>query len=128
MILIDGNVGSGSQQQWISRNSEWGSWTGANWNMVFLGVSNPPEGEWPNPAYTKIDRVPIVREKPFLLVDAAGNYSVRIPALRTDSSGITWRAGDDPGQVHPDRPVSTSPGRIATRPRPSMPSCPRERI
>jgi hypothetical protein len=22
--LIDGNVGSGTQQQWISRNSEWG--------------------------------------------------------------------------------------------------------
>ncbi len=37
-LLIDGNVGAGPQQQWISRNSEWGSWTGANWNMVFVGV------------------------------------------------------------------------------------------
>ena len=36
--LVDGNVNSGTQQQWISRNSEWGSWTGANWNMVFVGV------------------------------------------------------------------------------------------
>ena len=24
-----------SQQQWISRNCDWKSWTGANWNMVF---------------------------------------------------------------------------------------------
>jgi hypothetical protein len=32
--LIDGNVGAGPQQQWISRNSEWGSWTGANWNLA----------------------------------------------------------------------------------------------
>ncbi len=40
--LIDGNVDSGSQQQWISRNSEWHSWTGANWNMVFVGVKDPP--------------------------------------------------------------------------------------
>lgn len=36
--LIDGNVGAGPQQQWISRNTEWGSWSGANWNMVFVGV------------------------------------------------------------------------------------------
>jgi hypothetical protein len=99
--LIDGNVGSGSQQQWISRNTEWHSWTGANWNMVFVGVVNPPEGEWPVPPYTKIAQVPIVREKPFLQVDAAGNYSVRVPALRTNSSGITWRAGTTPGQSIP---------------------------
>jgi hypothetical protein len=96
--LIDGNVDSGSQQQWISRNTEWRSWTGSNWNMVFVGAVNPPEGEWPAPPYTKIARVPVVREKPFLQVDAAGHYSVRVPALRTDSSGITWRDGTTPGQ------------------------------
>src|SRR6266576_5589229 len=28
--LVDGNVDSGSQQQWISRNCDWTSWTGAN--------------------------------------------------------------------------------------------------
>ena len=39
--LVDGNVDSGSQQQWISRDSEWKSWTGSNWNMVFVGVNNP---------------------------------------------------------------------------------------
>lgn len=99
--LIDGSVDSGSQQQWISRNTEWRSWTGANWNMVFVGVVNPPAGEWPNPPYTKIARVPIVREKPFLQVDASGNYSVRVPALRTDSSGITWRGGATPGRSIP---------------------------
>lgn len=96
--LIDGNVGAGPQQQWISRNSEWGSWTGANWNMVFVGVPKPPAGEWPVPPYTKIAETPIVREKPFLQVDAEGNYSVRVPALRTNSSGITWHAGSTPGE------------------------------
>jgi hypothetical protein len=99
--LIDGNVGAGPQQQWISRNSEWGSWTGANWNMVFVGVVNPPVGEWPTPPYTKVAQVPIVREKPFLQVDASGNYSVRVPSLRTNSSGITWRAGSTPGKTIP---------------------------
>jgi hypothetical protein len=99
--VVDGNVGAGPQQQWISRNSEWGSWTGSNWNMVFVGVPKPPMGEWPSPPYTKIAVTPVVREKPFLQVDAAGNYSVRVPALRRDSSGITWRGGSTAGESIP---------------------------
>ena len=99
--LIDGNVDAGPQQQWISRNSEWGSWTGSNWNMVFVGIPNPPAGEWPKPPYTKVERTPIVREKPFLEVDAKGNWSVRVPALRTDSHGVTWHGGSTPGRSVP---------------------------
>ena len=109
--LVDGNVGSGSQQQWISRNSEWGSWTGANWNMVFVGVPNSPPGEWPNPPYTKVALTPIVREKPFLQVDAQGNYSVRVPSLVTNTAGITWHGGSTPGKSIPiDRFYIAHPG------------------
>jgi hypothetical protein len=99
--VVDCNVGAGPQQQWISRNSEWGSWTGANWNMVFVGVPHPPAGSWPAPPYTKIDETPVVREKPFLEVDGAGRYSVRVPKLRHDSAGITWHAGATPGRSIP---------------------------
>ena len=99
--LIDGNVDSGSQQQWISRNSEWRSWTGSNWNMVFVGVVHAPTGEWPEPPYTTIARTPVVREEPFLQVDQAGNYSVRVPSLRANSAGITWPAGSTPGKSIP---------------------------
>jgi hypothetical protein len=99
--LVDGSVDSGSQQQWISRNSEWGSWTGSNWNMVFVGVVKPPVGEWPEPPYTKVAETPVVREKPFLQVDAAGSYSVRVPSLRSNSSGITWHGGPTPGRTIP---------------------------
>jgi hypothetical protein len=99
--LVDGNVGSGTQQQWISRNSEWGSWTGANWNMVFVGVPKPPEGDWPKPPYTKVALTPVVREKPFLEVDAKGRWSVRVPSLAHDSAGITWRGGSTPGKSIP---------------------------
>jgi hypothetical protein len=105
--LVDGNVDSGSQQQWISRNSEWGSWTGSNWNMVFVGVVKPPTGEWPKPPYTKVGETPVVREKPFLQVDAAGSYSVRVPSLRTNSSGITWHGGATPGET-PGRTIPIS--------------------
>jgi hypothetical protein len=99
--LVDGTVAAGPQQQWISRNTEWGSWTGSNWNMVFVGVVNPPPGQWPSPPYTTVARVPVVREKPFLQVDAGGRYSVRVPSLRRDSRGITWRGGATPGRSIP---------------------------
>jgi hypothetical protein len=99
--LVDGKVDSGTQQQWISRNCSWGSWTGSNWNMVFVGVTPVPEGDWPSPPYTKVATTPVIREKPFLEVDKAGNYSVRVPSLRTDSVGITWRPGSTPGRSIP---------------------------
>jgi hypothetical protein len=99
--LIDGNVDSGSQQQWISRNCDWKSWTGANWNMVFVGVVHPPEGAWPSPPYTKVAHTPVVREKPFLQVNAAGEFSVRVPELHRDSFGITWRGGKTAGETIP---------------------------
>ena len=86
--LVDGNVDSGSQQQWISRNSEWKSWTGSNWNMVFVGVPHPPDGDWPQPPYTKVAETPVVREKPFLQVDEKGKWSVCVPGLRDKSVGI----------------------------------------
>jgi hypothetical protein len=99
--LVDGNVDSGSQQQWISRNCDWKSWTGSNWNMVFVGVVHPPEGAWPSPPYTTVAHTPVVREKPFLQVNAAGEFSVRVPDLRSDSVGITWRGGETPGETIP---------------------------
>jgi hypothetical protein len=99
--LVDGNVDSGSQQQWISRNCDWKSWTGSNWNMVFVGVVHPPEGSWPVPPYTKVELTPVVREKPFLQVNAAGEFSVRVPELRNDSIGITWHSGETAGETIP---------------------------
>ena len=96
--LIDGNVDSGPQQQWISRNAEWKSWTGANWNMVFVGVRNPPSGEWPKPTYTKVAKTPVSREKPFLTIDRSSHWMVRVPSLMQQTAGISWRAGSTPGR------------------------------
>ena len=102
-ILVDGNVNSGTQQQWIARNSQWGSWSGSNWNMVFVGDTNAPAGNWPSPPYTKIGTTPIVREKPYLQIDGSGNYFVRVPSLKTNSSGYDWAGGSTPGT---DMPIS----------------------
>ena len=98
---IDGTVDSGTQQQWFARNTEWGRWTGANWNMVFVGDAHAPADTWPEPPNTVAATTPVVREKPFLEVDAAGRYSVRVPALARDSTGITWRSGATPGRSIP---------------------------
>lgn len=45
---VDGNVNSGSQQQWFSRNSAFGGWTGGVWNMAFVGVNGEglPQNSW----------------------------------------------------------------------------------
>ena len=91
-VLVDGTVDSATQQQWISRNSEWARWTGSNWNMVFVGVPQAPAGAFPEPGkrYTTVAQTPLVREKPYLFVDAKGQFSVRMPALRNNSSGVSW--------------------------------------
>ncbi len=103
-VRVDGQVNSATQQQWLSRNSEWASWTGSNWNMVFVGVPHPPAGDFPTPGqrFTKIAKTPLVREKPFLFVEKDGGYAVRVPSLRRDSVGISWDNGVfTPGKTLP---------------------------
>ncbi|MEU6289778.1 RICIN domain-containing protein [Streptomyces sp. NPDC046988] len=94
---IDGQVRSGTQQQWLTRNSQLGSWTGSNWNMVFVGSQGVPGNTFPNPPYTTVGQTPTVREKPFLYVDAAGAYRVFVPALRANSTATTWANGNAAG-------------------------------
>jgi hypothetical protein len=101
---VDGQVRSGSQQQFLTRNSQMGSWSGSNWNMVFVGDQGAPANSFPSPPYTTVGSTPVVREKPFLYVDTNGNYQVFVPALRTNSSGITWANGSPAGE---SLPIST---------------------
>jgi hypothetical protein len=99
---IDGQVNSGSQQQWFSRNAEWGSWKGGSWNMVFVGTVEPPAGHWPESPYTVIEKTPVIREKPYLFIDERGDYFVMVPALATTGTrGTTWSAGPTSGTPVP---------------------------
>ncbi len=99
--VIDGQVRPGTQQQWLSRNTEWGGWTGANWNMVFVGDGRPPSGAFPHPPYTVVDRAPVTREKPFLYIDGSGAYQVFVPAARSNTRGTTWAHGTPAGSSVP---------------------------
>ncbi|TIC78928.1 adenylyl cyclase [Nocardioides sp. GY 10127] len=85
---------NGSQQQWLTRNSEVGVWTNGVWNQVFAGtVGAPSEATFPTDPYTTLDTTPLSREKPFLYVDDAGSWQVRVPDARSDSRGTDWSDG-----------------------------------
>jgi hypothetical protein len=93
---------NGSQQQWLIRNSQIGGWSNAVWNQVFAGVAGAPTDEaFPNPPYTTLGTTPISREKPYLFVDAQGNFNVRVPSAHTNTTGITWAGGMTAGRTIP---------------------------
>ncbi len=99
---IEGLVESGSQQQWMSRNCNWTQWNTMNWNMVFLGSVPVPAGTWPGSAdsdgaITDGGRTPVVREKPFLVMDASDQLLVHVPRLKRNSQGVDWEGASPPG-------------------------------
>jgi hypothetical protein len=95
---IDGITINGSQQQWLTRDSELGgAWTNGVWNQVFSGVAGAPAESFPNPPYTTLPSSPVTREKPFLYVDDSGRYRVFVPALRHGTAGTTWVTGRQQG-------------------------------
>lgn len=99
--LVDGAVDCWSQQQWISRNSQWGSFAGQLWNQVFVGIpNNVPTGQWPAEANTVVNTTPIIREKPFLYLNG-NNYEVFVPSLRYNSAGISWANNQQAGTSIP---------------------------
>jgi hypothetical protein len=65
--------------------------------MVFVGDMQAPTPTWPHPPMTVVSATPVVREKPFLFVDATGHYFVMRPDLKTGSSGASWSGGNAPG-------------------------------
>ena len=103
---IDSVVRSKTQQQWLSRNDVWQTWSGQNWNMVFVGVSNPPSGSWPGSKFTVITNTPVIPEKPYLTMDGSGNF---VAKYRTESAD--QQRGNHLGQwtnawnIHPAQPI-----------------------
>ena len=93
---------NGSQQQWIIRNSKVTKWTNGVWNQVFSGVEGAPaETGFPNPPYTTVAQTPVSREKPYLFVDGAGRYNVRVPSAHMNTSGTSWGQDVTAGRTLP---------------------------
>ena len=101
-----GDVINGSQQQYLVRDSSVGSWSNGVWNQVFAGVTGAPAECFPAVKdgcgpYTTLVKNPASREKPYLYINAAGEWNVFVPAPRTDSSGTSWANGSTPGKGIP---------------------------
>ncbi len=102
---LNGTVENGSQQQYVTRNTDIGSWTNGVWNQVFCGDPGAPAQSFgttpvasggPEP-YTTLSTCPVTQEAPYLYTDSSGNYNVFVPSVQTNSSGPTWASGNTPG-------------------------------
>ena len=97
---LSGTVISGSQQQWLTRNSEVGGWSNAVWNQVFAGVRGAPAESFPTPPYTTLPTTPVSKERPYLYVED-DRWAVFVPSPRRDTTGVTWADGPTPGRSIP---------------------------
>ena len=107
-----GSVINGSQQQWVTRNSDLDGWSNGVWNQVFSGDPGAPAQNFGNGGvYTTLATSPVTEEEPFLYTDSQGNYNVFVPAVQHNSSGPTWTSGTEAGTSIPlSRFFVASPG------------------
>jgi len=93
-LHVTGKIQSGSQQQWCTRNSAIDNgWTGAVWNMAFVGTEGGepshcgPEG---GPPSVNIPETPVIAEKPFVTIGQDGRYSLVIPRVQKNRKGYDF--------------------------------------
>ncbi len=104
--ITGSNITSGSQQQFLVRNSQITGWSNGVWNQVFSGVVGAPAQCFPAASscggpYTTLASSPATREAPYLYTDASGNFNVFVPSVQTNISGTTWANGATPGSSLP---------------------------
>ncbi|HTJ72130.1 MAG TPA: ricin-type beta-trefoil lectin domain protein, partial [Actinospica sp.] len=99
--VVTGQVNSETQQQYLSRNDQFGSWTSSSWNMVYVGSTGAPAQSFPSPPDTNVGTTPTVDEKPYVYIDSSGNWDVFVPSTRTNSQGTSWSNGNTPGTSLP---------------------------
>ena len=88
---ITGAIHSGSQQQWLTRNTDMNHWEDGAWNMVFVGCNNAPAphfGQLNGPNYTTIESAPVIAEKPYIILED-DRYCLMIPRPEINKAGST---------------------------------------
>jgi hypothetical protein len=97
-------VVNGSQQQWVTRNSDLDGWSNSVWNQVFCGDPGAPAqsfGVTSGVQFTTLGTCPVTEEEPFLYTGSNGQDSVFVSAVRHNSSGPTWTSGTEAGTSIP---------------------------
>ena len=92
--LVTGKVSSGSQQQWFTRNTDFRSWQGSSYNMVFTGTSNAPTSTWSGSHFTTFATTERMAEKPFIYIEDY-NFKVCVPEYKENTVNTSWRDQDD---------------------------------
>ena len=96
------SITNGSQQQWVTRNSNLDGWSNGVWNQVFCGDNGAPAQNFGNGGvFTTLATCPVTEEEPFLYTDSHGNYNVFVPAVQHGSSGPAWASGTEAGTSIP---------------------------
>jgi hypothetical protein len=99
--VVTGQVNSETQQQYISRNDQFGSWTSSSWNMVYVGSTGVPAQSFPSPPDTTASSTPTIDEKPYVYIDSSGNWDVFVPGNSSNRQGTSWHNGNTPGTSLP---------------------------
>ena len=94
---------NGSQQQWITRNSNLGGgWSNGVWNQVFCGDNGAPAQNFGNGGvFTTLATCPVTEEAPFLYTDSQGGSNVFVPAVQHNSVGPASGSGTEAGTSIP---------------------------
>ena len=97
-IRANDAAGVDRQQQWFTRNSSFGAFTGGQMNMVFVGVEGTLPALLPAARVTEVEKTGFVREKPFVIFDKKKGYGVFLPDARNNATGHSWKTNQTDGE------------------------------
>ena len=92
-VQVNGVVNLGSQQQFFARNCTAKAWQKGAWNFVFVGCPGAPHsspGEAVAPVYSNVSATQVVAEKPFVVKRSDGCYSLAVPRVADQRSGVDF--------------------------------------
>jgi hypothetical protein len=97
--VVDGHTHFGGQQQYLSRNVQFGNGTsGGAWGMVYVGCENAPAaapGDHESAAITSIDTMPARIEKPYVaMYDDKTKFQLRVPKVSHGASNDPQVSGE----------------------------------
>ena len=88
-LKVKGTLDTGIQQQFIVKQSTVGDLAVASssWNLVFVGLEGPTPSKYDSRYTMFVPEVPRGTQKPYLLKDTSGQWSVIVPAEQLDRTG-----------------------------------------
>lgn len=110
---VTGEIISGSQQQWLTRNANFAKWDGGLWNMNFvgatghidpptapIGVQMPSKNPWINYPESMVTQTPVIAEKPHVIFTQNKQWQVLIPGIHKNVSGLTSNDSDQTRDIN----------------------------